>query len=88
MIQHILFRCDICKEETTIKLEDLTQMPVCPTDQCVMTPVGNTDEVQDAVNEVMNGLSRLAAVALRNTDTGPLGKKNPSSTGFCGSGLF
>ncbi len=72
MKQTILFRCDRCGEETNVPLDKITKIPLCPKHKLPMTPVGNTEEVQEAVNEVVRALTRLAAAALRNSGTGPL----------------
>jgi hypothetical protein len=66
MSTSILFRCPTCEREINIPLDELQQIPLCPTHQQPMTPVGNIGEVNAAVGEVMQGLSRLAAAALRN----------------------
>ena len=64
-MKRIRFRCDLCDEEAHVPLDNLSQIPLCPRHNRPMTPVGNTDEVQAAVTELMQAVARLAAAALR-----------------------
>ena len=71
----ILFRCQICEEETNVPLEELCHIPICPIHQQLMKPVGDLSDVNDALDEVMKGLCRLAAAALRNNGIAAIDKR-------------
>lgn len=78
--QKLLFRCPVCEKEVSIAVTEFDQVPVCEADRRIMQLIGGVgDEVNQGVNEVMTGLTRLAVAALQNTPgTGPLEKDQQS----------
>ena len=72
----MMFRCPVCRQEVKIPLAEFEQVPICEADRRIMQLVGGVGgEVNQGVQEVMTGLTRLAVAALTNTPgTGPLEK--------------